>query len=273
MKLTNIRRIAREDLQSAPAWIDDLLTPLNSAIEQITQALLGQLDIANNDLSRILTQKFTHGVELIIKNPFKTGLKPIGMTCITSDSAACIDGFRYTYKTNGDIGVTVTFALPRSDVFLTLSGNQMIANTNDTAIIWTTQQRLSGGLSWSATTNPTRITATIAGKYLFTYSGAFVANAVGNRSFWISKNGVKGVTASRFGQTDIINNGAGGTWESAGSGIVDMAVNDFVELWCWQNSTGNLNIQGNASQETQLMGHSLDNSGHSANVTFVVYGG
>lgn len=272
MKIDNIKRIAREEIEEAPEWIDQLLDPLNNALEQFTQTFRNQVDLANNAYVRIVTQTFTDGVEVIIKNPFDKGTKPIGICPIATESDYSIDGFHYQYQTNGELGVTMNFSIPKSYIFLTRNADQMVANVTDTAIIWTTAQN-NEGFIWSSTTNPTRIITPIAGRYVFSYDLPWAANATGNRAGWISKNGVITGTASRFGNYNLPNNGAGLILEGTGTATINMAANDYVEVYGYQASLGNLNAFGNGSAEVKITGHSLSYSGYSAKVTFIVFGG
>ena len=101
MKLSNIRRVAKEELKDAPAWIDPMLTAYNYFMEQTTQALLGQLTYGDNSNCRILTNSFADGVMLSIKNPFPNGLRPIGIHPIYIDNTVLIDSYRLTYLDNG----------------------------------------------------------------------------------------------------------------------------------------------------------------------------
>lgn len=109
MKLANVRRIAREEIPEAPDWIDKLLTPLNQSIEQITQAISGQLTFADNMLCAIKTNTFSHGVELKVKNPLKSGAKPAGLLPFTANGVVGIDACRMTYQSSGDVGITFWF--------------------------------------------------------------------------------------------------------------------------------------------------------------------
>lgn len=274
MKLANIKRIAREELQGAPDWIDQLLTPLNQSTEQITQAIMGQLSLADNQFARLVTQKVTQNTELVIKNPFSDTVKPIGIVPIASDSPYTLESWRYNYKTNGDLGVTFNFGVSPSYLFLTRNANQSIADVSDVSIQWTTAQANSGVFSWATTPNPSRIAVTNAGRYAFSYTMAFAGNATGKRMAWLSKNGVIAGTASRYAQHDLPNNGAGEPWLVSGTAEIDLASGGYVELYCRQNSGGGfLDALGNAAEEVQITAHSLAYSGYSANVTFVVYGG
>lgn len=110
MKLSSIRRIAREDLVDAPDWVDSLLQPLNSAIEQLTQAVSGQLELANNMFVEIVTQKFTHDVELVIKNPFSgNNVRPIGILPLATEGTDLIGAYNMVIKSTGELGIKIKF--------------------------------------------------------------------------------------------------------------------------------------------------------------------
>jgi len=57
-KLPSIRRISREDLSDAPAWIDKLLVPLNQFIEQVYLGLNKQLTFEDNFVAQYKTLAF-----------------------------------------------------------------------------------------------------------------------------------------------------------------------------------------------------------------------
>lgn len=274
MKLGNIKRISREEIPDAPDWLDGLLTPLNQSIEQLTQAVSGQLSYSDNIFCSVQTNTFTHGVELVTKNPLPPGVKPFGIHPFVTDNVVGIDGYRLVYKASGEAGITIFFKIPYSDIFLTRGAAQAINNTTDTAVIWTASTRLSGAFSWTSGTNPSRISVIAAGSYLFNFTASFAPNAVGGRAVWLSKNGVIVGTATRFGMTHSVNNGAGENWTASGSALVEMAVNDYVEVWVWQSSGGALNLLANAAEEVQLSGHSFDGkNAYTSPVTYVLVGG
>jgi len=54
-KLPPIKRIVREDLKDAPAWIDRLITPLNAFMEAVYSALDRDLTVGENVAGEIKT--------------------------------------------------------------------------------------------------------------------------------------------------------------------------------------------------------------------------
>jgi hypothetical protein len=79
-----------------------------------------------------------------------------------------------------------------------------------------------------------RLVCKTAGVYVVTGQLGFTLNAVGSRYARILLNGVERAQAmAAKNPTDI-------TILNLGAGPVDMAVNDNLELWAWQDSGGNL---------------------------------
>jgi hypothetical protein len=109
MKLPIIKSIRREDLASGgeiPPWIDRLLGPLNQFIEQVGVAVTGRLSVSDNLAQKYISQSFTHNVELEI-NP-NDRRRVVGMVPVYA-SDKILAGYRFTYKNNGNIGVTILF--------------------------------------------------------------------------------------------------------------------------------------------------------------------
>lgn len=110
MKLPIIRSIRREDIASSggeiPPWMDKLLGPLNQFIEQVGVAVTGKLSVGDNLAQKYLTQTLSDGVELEV-NPNDrrrvVGLIPV----FCADKL--VTGFGFSYKNDGNIGVTVKF--------------------------------------------------------------------------------------------------------------------------------------------------------------------
>jgi len=109
MKLPIIKSIRREDLATSgqiPPWIDKLLAPLNQFIEQVGVAVTGRLSVGDNLACKYITQNFTHNVELEINTNDRR--RVVGMVPVfASDKKMAGHGF--TYKNNGNIGVTILF--------------------------------------------------------------------------------------------------------------------------------------------------------------------
>jgi hypothetical protein len=93
--------------------------------------------------------------------------------------------------------------------------------TSAAAIAFTTAATLVG-LTWSSVTNPSRITATKAGRYLV--SGHWQINTTANASVFVRKNG-----ATQVGPTFTVTGVAGAaTFDVIQP--VDLAVGDYIEL-------------------------------------------
>lgn len=124
------------------------------------------------------------------------------------------------------------------------STTQSIPDATDTAVtfngvnsdVWS---------SWSATTNPERLTCRITGRYIAVATVHFVGNATGTRSAWIEKDGT-----STLARVQHLSAGAGlPTWlnlttppfdMSAGDGLTIPA--DYIRLMVRQNSGGALDL-------------------------------
>lgn len=84
-------------------------------------------------------------------------------------------------------------------------------------------------------TNPGRITIKTAGTYIVGASLGFVANSTGSREIQIQKyDGVGVVVQSGAGFADRTN-------YNSPVGCYDMDVDEYFQVWVWQNSGGSLN--------------------------------
>ena len=91
----------------------------------------------------------------------------------------------------------------------------------------------------STVTNASRLTvpAGKAGKYLIFATGVFNANNTGGRDVNVRLNG-----STYIGGSTIGNAGASLNAAALVLRVYDLAVNDYVELDCYQNSGGSLNL-------------------------------
>jgi hypothetical protein len=115
MKLGIVKRILKDDLARSgdlPSWIDQLLQPLNDVIEKVGLALQNRLTFSENFLCKTISQKFASGTEYEI-NPTATGqsikLKPTGVLLL-NPGGGLVSSFGWYQKTNGNIGVTISFS-------------------------------------------------------------------------------------------------------------------------------------------------------------------
>ena len=77
MKLPNIKKILREDLKGAEAWVSGLIDPLNNFMEQVYQALNKNITFSENIAANIreLTVKTSSTYPTMDRIEFLTGLR------------------------------------------------------------------------------------------------------------------------------------------------------------------------------------------------------
>lgn len=122
------------------------------------------------------------------------------------------------------------------------SANQSIATATNTAITFDTELKDTDAFH-STATNTSRITipAGKAGFYLITGQINFASNSTGLRQGVIYKNGA--LMTISFTQGAVNGDWSGGSI----SQISELAVADYLELFAYQTSGGNLNINGGAT--------------------------
>lgn len=122
---------------------------------------------------------------------------------------------------------------------LSKGGNQSISNATSTAIVWDTELEDTDGFH-STVTNTSRITIPSgkAGFYKITGQASFASNATGFRNAAIRKNGSDYFI---FWVAPATN----GDWSVGSvSNIIELAENDYIEMFVYQNSTASINING-----------------------------
>lgn len=127
-------------------------------------------------------------------------------------------------------------------VRVTKSGNQSINSATATAVTWDTEDFDTDSMH-EGVTNPSRLTAPIAGKYLVYGIAQWVIDATGSLAkmvgFYFYKNG------SIFNLGNFMPNGTGtiGTI-CTGTIIINLAANDYMEMYVYQESGGAINLLG-----------------------------
>ena len=82
MKLSQIKTVSKDSLSKAgelPKWIDALLQPLNQFIENVGQALQGQLTFKDNFLCKVTSERLAHGAETEV-NPYTSAKQKTNST-------------------------------------------------------------------------------------------------------------------------------------------------------------------------------------------------
>lgn len=72
-KLPTIRRIVKEDISNPPVWIDQLINPLNTFMEQVYNALDRDLSIGENVRGTFRTISFTTRSDYLTASPLLDG--------------------------------------------------------------------------------------------------------------------------------------------------------------------------------------------------------
>jgi len=149
-------------------------------------------------------------------------------TVLTADSSTAT-GLKWATPASGSTFVGVR---------LTKSGGQSITNNTGTMVTWDTETYDTNGYH-STSTNTSRITipAGKAGYYSITATGGFSGNVTGQRYYAFYKNGTLEL---------IIGRAAGYSADTvlSGTAVWNLAVGDYIELECFQNSGGALNFEG-----------------------------
>jgi hypothetical protein len=145
-----------------------------------------------------------------------------------------------THFLNGQFGWTEPAAATSASVRLRNSANQSIPTSSTTTLSFDTEDFDTD--SMHAGSNPSRITATTAGKYLVIGQVSFASNAAGNRTVQIVKN--SGLTL----QSRVVQPACASANTSLETrALVEMAAGDYVQLQVIQSSGGALNAVAAAS--------------------------
>ena len=128
------------------------------------------------------------------------------------------------------------------------SGNQTIATATATAVTFDSELLDTDTIHDNATNN-SRLTAKLAGKYYVWGICQFAIDSTGHIcGFYIYKNGALESLGNFMPQAVVGTIGDICT----GGAIVSLAVNDYVEMFAYQESGGNLVVAGGNSYNTQF---------------------
>ncbi|MGD0856546.1 MAG: hypothetical protein ABSA18_12180 [Dehalococcoidia bacterium] len=131
---------------------------------------------------------------------------------------------------------------------VTHSVSQSIATATVTVVAFDTE-RWDTDIIHDNSTNSTRLTCKTAGIYLIISNIAFAANATGRRSVYLKLNGttwigIIGLPAVPDGSTSTL---------IQVSTLYQLAVNDYVEVYCYQNSGASLNVDVTPQYNPEFM--------------------
>jgi hypothetical protein len=93
-----------------------------------------------------------------------------------------------------------------------------------------------------STTQPTRMTAPVAGRYLITASVRWASNSAGRRALALELNG----TAAQIARSNVspyLQGAAAFNPEQTVGSVYQLKAGDYVEVWAYQNSGAPLDLQ------------------------------
>ena len=110
MIIANVRRILREDLERSekiPAWVDNLIGPINEFLDVATTLLRGNVTFKDNFLCKQVSLEFTHGVSIPVNvgNSRSRVLGIIPLDCI----GQALDKWKMNRNDDGSVGITLYF--------------------------------------------------------------------------------------------------------------------------------------------------------------------
>ena len=127
-------------------------------------------------------------------------------------------------------------SVPNETCLVNRNAVQSIPNDTWTALLFNSEIWDSNDIHDLAS-NTSRLTCKSAGKYFVWFNFCWDSNTTGRRGGSVLKNGATNEIHAEV----AINAGAPFGWLGA-SGIIDLAVNDYIELQVHQNSGGALNV-------------------------------
>jgi len=152
-------------------------------------------------------------------------------------------------EAEADLALKLFGSATQPRVWAYRGSDQTIPDNTWTTITWLNSRYNVGpgtDLMWSSTTNPSRLTAKVAGLYLVYGYVGFDTNATGQRVVEIYENGSTELVVTKVvpSSTDFAS--------ATVTCLYPLAANDYVELRVYQGSGGDLNVRG-SSRDTSIM--------------------
>lgn len=154
----------------------------------------------------------------------------------------------YSYSASGQLVILPSYIITRPSCQAYNSVNISIPNDDDTVVTFDSERYDTSSMH-STVTNTSRIVIPVEGVYLVTFLGSFAANAVGERTCWIRKNGKERITA----QEKVAVNGAAVETGIQCATQAFLEVNDYVEVIVEQESGGALNLLGTSKRYSPIL--------------------
>lgn len=264
--------------------------PSFRAFYQIRQMLSSGLTIRDNFNAAIVKIPCIHGVEVPFSKGTINGL-PIAFTPLTTSLSTGGVALPVTStpiinyaRTDGYLGLTVSFAPPEGIVDLLRAGTQSIPSATSTPIQWTSDElsipltgttASSGNFSYDYTTTTgtpavnSKINCLASGSVLVNASCGFGINATGLREFWLAKNNA---TSPRWSDTLYQSPPVTTDIRFNLSGVIQVTAGDYIQLYSYQDSGGALTTLAGTVSRFQAR-YVSPQVRYSADVTGILWGG
>lgn len=197
-----------------------------------------------SDIPNLDTSKLTTGTLAVARGGTNLGSYTTGDILYASDSgtlAGLAAGALGKYLM-GQGASTASAYVQHDAVRCSNTGNENINNNSFTALTFDTEQYDNNGMH-SLLSNLNRITIQTAGEYLIEGFINWTANGTGIRSLKITKN--SGLTL--LSEIDSSNIGSANSMYMQITAKAKLAVNDYIELYVYQNSGAALACQAGGS--------------------------
>jgi len=135
-----------------------------------------------------------------------------------------------------------------ASVRVSKGANQLIANITVTAVTWDVETFDTDGMHDNSTNN-TRLTAVVTGKYLVGAHITYFENTTNGRFLGIRKNGSEYYSGNENQTPDTGSNFHDGIHTAA---LVDLSAGDYVEVMTSQRSGVTLNILYNSNPKNSF---------------------
>lgn len=156
-----------------------------------------------------------------------------GMTCWRQDANVLEIHDGTAWRWNG--GKAIACRAQRTAVL-------SVANNTQTVVPLTAADIFDTAAMHNPASNSSRVFAPEAGIYLATAEATFTNHVTGNRQVNIAKNQAGTMVNQEYG--DLAPGHGTNSFRRTVSGPIEMAVNDYVELFVWQTSGAALDLTG-----------------------------
>jgi len=225
---------------TAPAtWVDGALiaaTDLNTHVRDNLLYLKGQAGVVFIENAIELSEQAVPATPAAAK-----GRVYIGNASPNNGIASCVDDGGIVYQMVRYVGGARVY----NNANITMTTGVAAALTFNT-------ERYDDSAFHSTSVNTSRMTIPVAGKYLIGGTVRFAANTTGQRNIYLQVNGATIIASVDLDATAAL------TFDIDIVTAYSFAAADYIELFAFQNSGGNLNVTSAGNLSPEFWVHYLD---------------